>query len=155
MADPAPLSHTVRVTVRFGQSDLLRIVWHGNYVQWLEDARQSLGTAIGLGYEDLVRERYAAPIVDMQLKYKRPARYGDKLDVIATLHWAEVPKLRHTYEVRRVGDGELLTTAETTQVLLTPQGDLALNFPPFLEDIRRSWRAGEISTPNQPTESWA
>ena len=152
---PQPLSHSVRVTVRFGHSDLLRIVWHGNYVQWLEDARQSLGTAIGLGYEDLVRERYAAPIVDMQLKYKRPARYGDKLDVKATLHWAEVPKLRHTYEVRRAEDNELLTTAETTQVLLTPEGDLALNFPPFLEAIRNKWQAGKISTPDQPTESWA
>jgi acyl-CoA thioester hydrolase len=150
---PEPLSHTIRVTVRFGHSDLLGIVWHGNYVQWLEDARQSLGTAIGLGYENLMQEKFAAPIVDMQLQYKKPARYGDKLEITATLHWAEVPKLRHTYEVRRGSD--LLTTAETTQVLLTPEGDLALNFPPFLEAIRNKWKAGEIKTPDQPTESWA
>lgn len=152
---PQPLSHTIRVTVRFGHSDLLRIVWHGHYVQWLEDARQSLGTAIGLGYEDLVRERYAAPVVDMQLKYKRPARYGDKLHVTATLHWTEVPKLLHSYEIRRAEDGELLTTAETTQVLLTPAGELALNFPPFLEGIRADWAKGRLSPPTEPAESWA
>ncbi|MBZ0135312.1 MAG: acyl-CoA thioesterase [Planctomycetes bacterium] len=153
--NPAALKHTVRVTVRFGHSDLLRIVWHGNYVQWLEDARQSLGTAIGLGYEDFVRERYAAPIVDMRLKYKRPARYGDVLDVTAALHWADVPKLRHTYEVRRAETGELLTTGETTQVLLTPNGELALNFPPFFEAIRQKWRGGQISPPRKPQEGWA
>jgi acyl-CoA thioester hydrolase len=150
---PEPLSHTIQVTVRFGHSDLLGIVWHGNYVQWLEDARQSLGTAIGLGYEDLMRERFAAPIVDMQLQYKKPARYGDKLEITATLHWAEVPKLRHTYEVRRAG--ELLTTAETTQVLLHPTGELALNFPRFLVELRKRWQAGQINPPAGPTESWA
>jgi acyl-CoA thioester hydrolase len=153
--NPAPLTHSILVTVRFGHSDLLQIVWHGNYVQWLEDARQSLGTAIGLGYEDLIRERYAAPIVDMQLKYKRPARYGDKLRVTASMIWQEVPKLVHQYEVRREGDKELLTTAETTQVLLHPDGNLALNFPPFLDALRTKWQAGEITTPDQPTESWA
>ncbi|MCG3182738.1 MAG: hypothetical protein ICCCNLDF_00804 [Planctomycetes bacterium] len=153
--NPAPLSHSILITVRFGHSDLLEIVWHGHYVQWLEDARQSLGTTIGLGYEDLMREKFAAPIVDMQLKYKRPARYGDKLKVTATLHWQQVPKLVHSYEVRRMSDNELLTTAETTQVLLHPTGELALNFPPFLEKLRQRWQAGQIKLEDKPTESWA
>lgn len=148
--NPAPLSHSILITVRFGHSDLLEIVWHGHYVQWLEDARQSLGTAIGLGYEDLMREKFAAPIVDMQLKYKRPARYGDKLKVTATLHWQQVPKLVHSYEVRRAADGELLTTAETTQVLLHPDQKLALNFPPFLDDFRQRWKLGQVKVPATP-----
>ncbi|MCA8916447.1 MAG: acyl-CoA thioesterase [Planctomycetes bacterium] len=152
---PEPLSHSIIVTVRFGHSDLLQIAWHGHYVQWLEDARQSLGTAIGLGYEDLIRERFAAPIVDMSLKYKRPAKYGDKLLVTASMIWQQVPKLVHRYEVRRVGDNELLTTAETTQVLLHPDGNLALNFPPFLEELRKRWQSGQIKLTDKPTESWA
>lgn len=151
---PAPLRHTVRVTVRFGHSDLLRIVWHGHYVQWLEDARQSLGTAIGLGYEDLIQLKHAAPLVDMHLAYKQPARYGDKLDITAALAWQDTTKLVHHYEVRRVSDGELLTKAETIQVLLTPKGELALNFPDFLIELRKRWRAGEIALPDQPDESW-
>lgn len=151
---PEPLTHTIIVPVRFGHSDLLRIVWHGHYVQWLEDARQSMGTAIGLGYEDLLRERHAAPIVDMHLAYKRPARYGDDLLVSASLHWAEVPKLKHTYEIRRASNNELLTTAETLQVLLTPAGDLALNFPPFLLALREKWQRGEINPPAGPSRGW-
>lgn len=145
----------MRVTVRFGHSDLLRIVWHGHYVQWLEDARQSLGSAIGLGYEDLIQLSYAAPIVDMHLAYRRPARYGDDLDVTAKLVWQETPKLVHHYEVRRVSDGEVLTKAETVQVLLNPDGELVLNFPPFLTDLRRRWLAGEIKLPDTPLRKWA
>ncbi|MBX3475799.1 MAG: acyl-CoA thioesterase [Planctomycetes bacterium] len=150
---PAPLSHTVRLTVRFKESDLLGIVWHGNYVTYLEDARQALGVQIGLSYEDFIRERYAAPIVDLRLQYKKSARYGDKLDVTASLQWMEVPKLVHRYEVRRASDHELLTVAETTQVLLHPDGGLALNFPPFVEAVRARWRRGEINAggPTQPS----
>jgi len=146
MSNPDPLSHTVRVTVRFQESDLLGIVWHGNYVTYLEDARQALGVEIGLSYEDLMRHKFAAPLVDLHLQYKQPARYGDKVDVTATLHWAEVPKLVHRYEIRRAADGELLTKAESTQVLLRPDGQLALNFPDFLLEMRERWRKGEIRT---------
>ncbi|MBK9973768.1 MAG: acyl-CoA thioesterase [Planctomycetes bacterium] len=143
-ATPPPLSHTVRLTVRFKESDLLGIVWHGNYVTYLEDARQALGVQIGLSYEDFMRQRFAAPIVDLRLQYKRPAKYGDKLDVTASLVWQEVPKFVHRYEIRRSSDSELLTTAETTQVLLHPDGSLALNFPPFVEAVRERWRRNEI-----------
>jgi acyl-CoA thioesterase FadM len=66
-----------------------------------------------------------------------------------------VPKLLHTYEVRRVSDNELLTTAETTQVLLHPDGNLALNFPPFLDELRNKWQAGQINLTDKPTHSWA
>jgi acyl-CoA thioester hydrolase len=132
------------------ESDLLRMVWHGHYVLYLEDARQALGARIGLGYEDFMRERFACPVVDLQLKYKKPARYGDKLDIAAALHWADVPKLRYTYEIRRVADGELLTTAESTQVLVYPDGQLALNFPPFLEAFRDRWKRGEIALGTRP-----
>ena len=90
---PPPLSHTIRVNVRFGHSDLLQIAWHGHYVQWLEDARQSLGTAVGLGYEDLIRERFfigspdevAEDILDAQ------RRTGINHLIIST-HW---PGMEH------------------------------------------------------------
>lgn len=153
MSVPAPLSRTVRVTVRFKESDLLGIVWHGNYVTYLEDARQALGVAIGLSYEDFMREKIAAPIVDLRLQYKKPARYGDKLDVTASLIWQEVPKLVHRYEIRRASDAELLTTAETTQVMLHPDGTLLLNFPPFVDMMRQRWTRGEIKNSGKPEPS--
>ncbi|GIK53717.1 MAG: acyl-CoA thioesterase [Planctomycetaceae bacterium] len=141
---PAPLTHTTRVTVRFKEADALGIVWHGNYVTYLEDARQELGVRIGLSYEDFLDQGYFAPLVDLKIQYKAPARYGDKLDVTATMHYADVPKLVTSYELRRARDGMLLATAETTQVLTTRQGELVLNFPPFFDKVRQAWLRGEI-----------
>ncbi len=35
------LSLTKRVEVRFSELDPLKVVWHGNYVKYLEDAREA------------------------------------------------------------------------------------------------------------------
>ncbi|MHC4840962.1 MAG: acyl-CoA thioesterase [Planctomycetota bacterium] len=152
---PDPLSFTVKRPVRFADSDLLQIVWHGHYVLWLEDARQALGEHIGLSYEALIEHEVAAPIVDMQLKYKLSAKYGDILCVTANLHWEETPKLRHSYEVRRESDNALLTTAETTQVLVNTDGQMLLNFPQFLLDVRERWANGKIETSGSADSPWA
>jgi acyl-CoA thioester hydrolase len=150
---PAPVSHTTRVTVRFKEADVLGIVWHGHYVTYLEDARQALGAAVGLSYEDFLAHEYFAPLVDLKISYKSPARYGDKVDVTATMHYAEVPKLVTTYELRLAQDGRLLATAETTQVLTTRTGELVLNFPAFFAKVRERWLKGEYPAGVQPQPS--
>lgn len=156
MTRPAPVSHTTRVTVRFKEADVLGIVWHGNYVTYLEDARQGLGRRVGLAYEDFMAQGVNAPIVDLKVQYKAPARYGDKIDVTATMHYTDVPKLLTSYELRRATDGALLATAETTQVLTTAQGELILNFPLFMAAARERWARGEFSAPQPPQPSpWA
>ncbi len=155
---PPPVSFTTRVTVRFKEADVLGIVWHGHYVTYLEDARQNLGRQIGLAYEDFMAAGLAAPIVDLKIQYKAPARYGDKVDVTASMVYADVPKLVTTYELRRAGDRALLATAQTTQVLTGAQGELVLNFPPLFETARKRWLGGEFhrqgASPPQPSP-WA
>ncbi|MCC6573483.1 MAG: acyl-CoA thioesterase [Planctomycetes bacterium] len=156
MSKPAPVSHTTRVTVRFKEADVLGIVWHGNYVAYLEDARQNLGKRVGLAYEDFLAQGIHAPIVDLKIQYRSPARYGDKVDVAATAHYTDVPKLVTTYELRRASDGTLLATAETTQVLTNGKGELILNFPPLLTTARERWARGEFKDAQPPQASpWA
>jgi acyl-CoA thioester hydrolase len=150
---PAPISHTTRVTVRFKEADALGIVWHGHYVTYLEDARQALGAAIGLSYEDFLAHDFFAPLVDLKLQYKAPARYGDRLDVAASMHYCEVPKLVTSYEIRRAKDGALLATAETTQVLTTRKGELVLNFPPFFDKVRELWAKGTLKVSAKTQDS--
>ena len=142
---PPPLTGTTRVTVRFKESDSLGIVWHGHYVSYLEDARQALGARVGLGYLEMMHEGFAAPIVDLSIKYLQSARYGDKIDVFTSIVYPLVPKIVATFELRRAGTGELLATASTTQVLTSPAGELVLNFPEFMEKIRERWRNGEFA----------
>ena len=61
--------------------DAMHIVWHGNYVKYLETARCAFLSAIGYDYNEMARQGYSWPIVQMNLKYIRPARFGQKIRV--------------------------------------------------------------------------
>ena len=61
-----PSLTTVTFTkVRFSEVDSMHVVWHGEYVRYLEDGREAFGREFpGIGYLDFYRNGYTAPIVD-------------------------------------------------------------------------------------------
>ena len=73
------LSTTVRVQVRFSEVDSLRIVWHGNYLKYMEDAREAFGHTFGLEYMYMYNQGFLAPMYDIKMKYIGPATTDDTL----------------------------------------------------------------------------
>ena len=64
--------------IRFSEIDMMRVVWHGSYPLYLEDARVAFGEKYGLSYQRYMHENIFAPIVEMKLDYKRPLVFGMK-----------------------------------------------------------------------------
>jgi len=120
-----------RSTVRFSEVDALGIVWHGNYVKYLEDGRESFGRRYGLGYQDIYDAGLRTPIVKLDIDYKLQVGYGESV-IIETTH-VDVPaaKIVFNYRILRESDGEVVLTATTTQVFLNKHGELELTFPDF------------------------
>ena len=58
----------------------------------------------------------------LEIRYKRPARYDDVLELLTTLASVGHVKLEHTYELFRVSDRLLLATAATTLACLDREG---------------------------------
>ncbi len=130
-------SETVRIPVRFSEVDAIKMVWHGNYVKYMEDAREAFGRKYGLEYMYMFRSGYLAPIVDMKLRYHQTATIDDVLLATITYRPAIGGKLIFDYEIRREADGTLILTAETTQLFTTLEGVFEPFCPPFLEDWKR------------------
>ncbi len=57
----AALTDNTTIKVRFSEVDSMQIVWHGEYVRYFEDGRESFGKHYGLGYMDIYREGYMVP----------------------------------------------------------------------------------------------
>lgn len=76
--------HSFETEVPFFDVDAMHIVWHGNYVKYLETARCAFLSSIGYDYNEMGRQGYSWPIVQMNLKYIRPARFGQKSALIWT-----------------------------------------------------------------------
>ena len=75
----------VDVDVPFHDVDLAGVVWHGHYIKYLENARWAVMARVGFGLEDMIASGYLWPIVGLEVKYVRAARYGDRLRVHASL----------------------------------------------------------------------
>jgi acyl-CoA thioester hydrolase len=109
------LSHEVEVVPAFYDIDPMEIVWHGHYVKYLELARTALLGKFDYDYPRMKASGYAWPIVDMRLKYVRPAELGQRLIVKAEiLEWEN--RLRIAYLIRDAASGRKLNQASTIQV---------------------------------------
>ncbi len=132
----------IEVKAQFYDLDPMQVVWHGNYARFLEQARCELLDRIGFNYEEMVSSEWAWPIVEMRTKYVRPIRFGQRIRCIAALRDYE-NRLRIDYRIEDVTSGEVLTTAQTTQLAVhRHSGETLLESPACLvEAVQRALRA--------------
>jgi len=133
------LEETTSLLVRFNEVDALRIVWHGHYVNYFEEARRAFGRRYGVDYAAFMDNAVAAPVVQLAVDYYRPARLTDTLEVTARLFKTEAAKLFFKYEIRRRGESALLAAGSTVQVFTTLSGELLLTWPPFVLERLNEW----------------
>jgi 4-hydroxybenzoyl-coA thioesterase domain protein len=129
--------HSHIIQVPFFDVDPMRIVWHGNYVKYLEVARCSFLDSIGYGYDEMGRRGFSWPIVKMDLKYIRPARFGQTIRIDMAI--SEIDScLRIDYTLSDEKTGEKLTRASTTQAAVSLEtGEIQFQTPEsWLEAIR-------------------
>jgi len=129
--------------VRFHDVDMVGVVWHGHYLRYLENARWALMNQIGYGLQPMVDSGFAWPIVELHTKYIRPARFGDRLRVRASLvEWES--RLTLNYLVTQLDDGARVARARTVQVAVhAATGELQFATPPdFVACVRAALAAG-------------
>ena len=104
IASREQLSCEIEVTPAFYDIDVMEIVYHGNYVRYLELARSALLAQFDYDYPRMRDSGYGWPVVDMRLKYVRPALFGQKLKIRATItEWEN--RLRIDYVMRDAATG--------------------------------------------------
>jgi acyl-CoA thioester hydrolase len=133
------LTDRKEITVRFGEVDSMAIVWHGNYIKYFEDGRESFGTRYNLGYLDVYKYNIMIPIVKVSCDYKRPLVYGDIAVVETRFVNCEAAKIQFEYSIYRKSDMELMATGSSLQVFLTPEKELLLTAPEFFIGWKKKW----------------
>lgn len=134
------LKAQTEIKVRFNEVDSLRIVWHGHYVKYLEEAREAFGKKYELGYLDIEKHGYATPIVKVDIDYKQQLKYGDSLIAEAEYVDSAAAKLIFHYTLYRKSDQVIVAKAKTIQVFLDLKTfELSLNHPQFGLDWKKKW----------------
>lgn len=110
----------LELEVPFHDLDPMGVVWHGNYFQYLERAREVLLKQLGYGYQDMYESGYMWPVVDAQLRYRESLFFGQKIIVRAVLLEYE-NRLKIGYEIIDALSKQVATTAMTIQVAIDAQ----------------------------------
>jgi len=101
-----------KVQVRFNEVDAYQVAWHGHYVGWMEVGRTALAQRFGLDPFQLSQLGYQGPVVSLELKFLRPARFNDLIIIRTTLEPAEAATLVFLSEILGI-DGNCLATGCT------------------------------------------
>lgn len=124
--------HETNITVRFNEIDAYRVAWHGHYVAWMEIGRNALAGQFHLDAFQLLAEGYLGPVVALELKFLRPARFNDVLTIQTTLRPTQTATLQFITTI--VGaDGRKLARGTSTHALTDLDGVLQFQIPNVIE----------------------
>lgn len=125
--------HETRIKVRFNEVDSYQVAWHGHYVAWMEIGRNALAGQFGLDAVQLAAEGFMGPVVALELKFLRPARFNDELLIRTTLRRSPAATLEFLTTIV-APDGVKLATGTTTHALTDMDGVLQFQLPPQIRE---------------------
>jgi acyl-CoA thioester hydrolase len=112
--------HSTEIRVRYGETDQMGVVYHGNYAQFLEVARVEWLRSIDISYKKMENNGVMLPVVNLNINFKKPAVYDEMIIVKTKLR--EKPGLKITVDQEIYNkNNDLLTVSEITLVFVNMQ----------------------------------
>ncbi|HLT94032.1 MAG TPA: thioesterase family protein [Membranihabitans sp.] len=75
------LENIFKVRIRYSETDQMGFVYYGNYARFYEIGRTELMRSIGIHYKSMEEQGIMMPVLSMEAKYLRPARYDDLIEI--------------------------------------------------------------------------
>jgi acyl-CoA thioester hydrolase len=135
-----PVTIRVPLKVRYAETDAMGVVHHSRYVPWLELARVEWLERLGLPYTEVEAQGLAFAVVELNLKYRVPARFGDTVEVEVRLSELSSRALRYDYRIWR---GEVLLVEGYTRHLCQSREGRATRIPPEILRRLEAWRESQ------------
>jgi acyl-CoA thioester hydrolase len=112
-------AHETRLRVRYAETDQMGIVYHANYLIWMEVGRVELCRVLGVRYRDMEADGVLLAVVEATCRYLAPARYDEEIVVRTSLGQANTRLVAFDYEIREAAEARLLATGRTRHVFLS------------------------------------
>ena len=105
------------IRVRYGETDQMGVVYHGNYATYFEVARVEALRSLGVSYKVLEDEGTLLPVSEFNIKYLKPAYYDEELTIHVFIKEMPGVKIKFTYETYNDKD-EKLNFGDTVLVFI-------------------------------------
>jgi len=117
--------------VRYGETDQMGVVYHGNYAQYLEMGRVEWLRALGISYKSMEENGIILPVISLQLKFIKSAVYDDLITVVTKLKKTPSVRIEFDYEIYNEA-AELLVEANTVLAFINAKTKKPVKCPDYL-----------------------
>ncbi|MFC1739166.1 acyl-CoA thioesterase [Planctomycetota bacterium] len=115
-------SHTISIVPRYAETDQAGVVHHSVYPVWFEMGRTELLRANGLAYKKLEEAGVFFAVAELHIKYRRPAKYDEKLELQTTCSKVTAGRVEHTYKLSCRGGSVVLAEGSSVLACLDGKG---------------------------------
>ena len=119
-------------------TDHAGVLWHGYYLNWLEEARIDALSKVGIKYIDLIKDGYEMPVVSIDIKYKSPILHGEEILIESEFVINESPRIKiNSNFIRR--NNIIATSSSIDLVLINKENFSIVRKKPkfFLEALNK------------------
>tara|TARA_R110002126_G_scaffold131951_4_gene275898 strand:+ start:2313 stop:2711 length:399 start_codon:yes stop_codon:yes gene_type:complete len=124
----------IQIRVRYGETDQMGVVYHGNYALYLEMGRIEWLRKLGISYKSMEENGIMLPVVSLSINYKKSAGYDDVINVKTQLKSKPTAKIEFEYEITNK-NGEIITIANTTLVFIDMKTNRPVKAPKYILDL--------------------
>ncbi len=113
--------HSIKLRVRYAETDQMGVVYYANYLVWFEVARTEFFRVMGVGYREMEeRDKIYVPVVESFCRYKSPLRYDDLVTVDTSL--AEMSATRMSFDYEVSANGKTAAVGRTKHAFINCKG---------------------------------
>ncbi|AST91950.1 MULTISPECIES: acyl-CoA thioesterase [Sutcliffiella] len=93
------LVSTKEIEVRYAETDQMGVVYHANYLVWMELGRTQIIKDLGFSYAAMEEDGIISPVIDIQVSYKKPLRYGEMATIKTWIDQYDGFRVVYGYEI--------------------------------------------------------
>lgn len=123
----------IEIRVRYGETDQMGVVYHGNYAQYFEIGRVDWLRKFGVSYKEMEESGIMLPVISLSVKFKKSARYDDVIKVKTQL--VKIPSATIEFDYEILNDkNEILATGNTSLVFIDINRNRPTRCPQYILD---------------------
>ena len=121
---------SIKIKVRYCETDQMGLVHHGSYINYFEEARIAWISNLGFSYSEMEKSGIILPVSKINVIYLRPAYFDD--DLLVSVEIAELPTSRLIFNYTIKKEEEVIVTGTTVLAFLNKETKKPVKCPDYM-----------------------
>lgn len=115
------------IEIRYAETDQMGVVYHANYLIWMELGRTQLINDLGFSVIKFESDGYVSPVLNVNISYRAAMRYGEKAIIRTWVKSQDRLRTVYGYEILHT-DGTIAATATSEHIVVKKDNFRPISF---------------------------